>query len=205
MRFALDFRAETPYKHSLLFINEEEKRMLCMNRVKPLRSPQPKNLDWVIFFSLIKFFFFFFQEQAAVYRLSVPALASARLLGLGSKHLRGAFLACSTWTQILLKSYRVFLECSLRTADVFPVVTSLPPKKLSGRASGHFYVLCSLHNFLNFIFNFKIANAGHLNQGHWIKKLFSPWSSVPYNIMLDTAGITFGVKIKSSTWLISEL
>lgn len=72
--------------------------MLCLNLVKPLRSLQPKNLDWVILFSLIKlFFFFFFQEQASVYRLSVPALASARLLGLGSKqHLSGAFHACST-------------------------------------------------------------------------------------------------------------
>ena len=30
---------------SLIFLSEQEKRRLCLNRVRPLKSPQPKLLD----------------------------------------------------------------------------------------------------------------------------------------------------------------
>ena len=120
--------AETPCEKSLLSMNDEDKRSLRLNRVKPLRSPQPKNLDWVILFSLIKLFF---QVQASVYRLSVSALAATRLLGLGSKqHLSNIPRMLNMNTDLTQITPKVFLECSLRTADVFPVVASLPPKKL---------------------------------------------------------------------------
>ena len=41
-----------------VFLNEKESTRLCLNDVKPLRSAQPKLLDWAVFFSLVKPFFF---------------------------------------------------------------------------------------------------------------------------------------------------
>ena len=37
-----------------VFLNKEEMRRLCVNRVKLLKSPQPKLLDESILFSLIE-------------------------------------------------------------------------------------------------------------------------------------------------------
>ena len=48
-------RAEPP---PFPFLSEDEKRRLCINHAKPLRSPQPKLQDKSILFSLIKLFFF---------------------------------------------------------------------------------------------------------------------------------------------------
>ena len=65
------------------------KRWLCLNHVKPLRWPQPKLLDQSILFSLFKLFvwacirLFEFIDKPMV--MTKTAVASARLLGLGSK------------------------------------------------------------------------------------------------------------------------
>lgn len=46
IRFALDLGWDTLWAQPLFdLMIEKEKRRLCLNRVKPLRSPQPKNLD----------------------------------------------------------------------------------------------------------------------------------------------------------------
>ena len=39
---------------TFVFLSEEEKRGLCMIRLKPLKSPKPELLDWSILFSLVK-------------------------------------------------------------------------------------------------------------------------------------------------------
>ena len=67
---------------------EKATLQLCLNHVKPLRSPQPKLLDESIVFSLIKLFFFFVCELLLIDKpmvTSEPAVTSAQLLGLGSK------------------------------------------------------------------------------------------------------------------------
>ena len=67
---------------------EKAALQLCLNHVKPLRSPQPKLLDESIVFSLIKLFFFFVCELLLIDKpmvTSEPAVTSAQLLGLGSK------------------------------------------------------------------------------------------------------------------------
>ena len=43
---------------NFVFLIKEEKRRLCLNYIKPLRSPQPKLLDQSILFSLVKLVFF---------------------------------------------------------------------------------------------------------------------------------------------------
>ena len=53
-------RKELPF----VFLSEEEKGSLCLNHVKPLKSPQPKLLDWSILFSFVKLAF---RVQASVY------------------------------------------------------------------------------------------------------------------------------------------
>ena len=42
-----------------IFFKEEEKRRLCLNRVKPLKSPQSELLDYTILFFLVKLVFEF--------------------------------------------------------------------------------------------------------------------------------------------------
>ena len=67
---------------------EKAALQLCLNHVKPLRSPQPKLLDESIVFSLVKLFFFFVCELLLIDKpmvTSEPAVTSAQLLGLGSK------------------------------------------------------------------------------------------------------------------------
>ena len=67
---------------------EKATLQLCLNHVKPLRSPQPKLLDESIVFSLVKLFFFFVCELLLIDKpmvTSEPAVTSAQLLGLGSK------------------------------------------------------------------------------------------------------------------------
>ena len=59
---------------------------LCLNRVKPLRSRQPKRLDKSILFTLFKLTFgcyHLFIDKLTV--ITKPAVASAWLLELGSK------------------------------------------------------------------------------------------------------------------------
>ena len=59
---------------------------LCLNRVKPLRSLQPKRLDKSILFTLFKLnfgCFHLFIDKLMV--ITKPAVASAWLLELGSK------------------------------------------------------------------------------------------------------------------------
>ena len=89
--FFLTLRAEPPS----VFLSEEEKRRLCLNRAKPLNSPQPKFLDYSVLFSLVKPVLFecehpFFDKPMV---LTDPAEATCR--------------ACST--KILLDSCRVSL------------------------------------------------------------------------------------------------
>ena len=91
-------------------LSEEEKR-LCLNRIKPSKSPQPKLLDQSIIFSLAKLFFFkwkhLFVDKPMV--KTEPAVSGTWLLGLGSKLL--TIPTCSTCsTKILLNSCRVFLQ-----------------------------------------------------------------------------------------------
>ena len=50
-----------------VFLSEEEKRSLCLYRVKPLKSPQPELLDESILFSIVKLGF---REQAFVFSYS---------------------------------------------------------------------------------------------------------------------------------------
>ena len=67
---------------------EKATLQLCLNHVKPLRSPQPKLLDESIVFSLVNLFFFFVCELLLIDKpmvTSEPAVTSAQLLGLGSK------------------------------------------------------------------------------------------------------------------------
>ena len=72
-----------------VFLSGEKAALqLCLNHVKPLRSPQPKLLDESIVFSLVKLFFFFVCELLLIDKpmvTSEPAVTSAQLLGLGSK------------------------------------------------------------------------------------------------------------------------
>ena len=60
---------------------------LCLNRVKPLRSLQPKRLDKSILFTLFKLTFwvlsFVYSDKLTV--ITKPAVASTWLLELGSK------------------------------------------------------------------------------------------------------------------------
>ena len=67
---------------SFVFLRQEEKR-----RFKPLRSPQPKLLDWSSLFSLVKLVFNecehpFIDKPKVIIQ---PAVADTQLLGLGSK------------------------------------------------------------------------------------------------------------------------
>ena len=72
-----------------VFLSGEKAALqLCLNHVKPLRSPQPKLLDESIVFSLVKLFFFFVCELLLIDKPMVTselAVTSAQLLGLGSK------------------------------------------------------------------------------------------------------------------------
>ena len=43
-----------PAEPCLVSMNEEEKRQLCLNRIKPSRSPQLKLLFYLILFILVK-------------------------------------------------------------------------------------------------------------------------------------------------------
>ena len=52
-------RAEPPFA----FLSGEEKRRLCLNHIKPFSLPQPKLLDYSIFFSLVKLSFFEFLKK----------------------------------------------------------------------------------------------------------------------------------------------
>jgi len=87
----------------VFFLIEEEKRKLCLNRVKPLKAPQPNLLDQSILFYLVKLAF---RVRASVYDTPVviiePAVPSARLLRLGSKPILATCSACSA--KILLGS-----------------------------------------------------------------------------------------------------
>ena len=42
---------------SRAFFVKEERRRLCLNCVKPVKTPQPELLDWSILFSLVKLVF----------------------------------------------------------------------------------------------------------------------------------------------------
>ena len=55
----ITLRAEPPFA----FLSEEEERRLCLNHIKPFRLPQPKLLDYSIFFSLVKLSFFEFLKK----------------------------------------------------------------------------------------------------------------------------------------------
>ena len=59
----ITLRAGPPF----FFLSEEEKRSLCLYRVKPLKSPQPELLDESILLSIVKLGF---REQAFVYSYS---------------------------------------------------------------------------------------------------------------------------------------
>ena len=49
-----------------VFLSEEEKRSLCLYRVKPLKLPKPELMDW----SMLSFVTLVFQVQAFVYSYS---------------------------------------------------------------------------------------------------------------------------------------
>ena len=86
-------RAKSPL---VFFLIEEDKSRLCMNRVKPLKWPQPDFLDWSILFSLVNLVFFeckhLFTDKPMV--ITEPTIPSAR--GMGSKLYPGNMRACST-------------------------------------------------------------------------------------------------------------
>ena len=68
-----------------VFLTGEEKRRLCLNHVKPLKSPQLKHMDLSISLSLVKPFFFFFFECVHPFIdkpmvVTDPTVASTRLL-----------------------------------------------------------------------------------------------------------------------------
>lgn len=66
----------------ILLARGGEKETLCINRVKPFKSPQPEYLDWSILSSLIK------REHPCNDKpmdVAEPHVPSERLLDLGSK------------------------------------------------------------------------------------------------------------------------
>ena len=87
----------------VFFLIEEEKRKLCLNRVKPLKAPQPNLLDSSILFFHVKLAF---RVSASVYDTPIvitePAVPSTRLLRLCSKPILATCSACSA--KILLDS-----------------------------------------------------------------------------------------------------
>ena len=75
-----------------VFLNEKEKRRFCVNRVKLLRSPQPKPLDYSILFSVVKQVYTLYQARGYKDWVRNYILATCH--------------ACST--KIILNSSRVF-------------------------------------------------------------------------------------------------
>ena len=87
---------------------EEEKRKLCLNHVKPLRSLHPELLDKTILFCVVKLVFFEC-EHPSIFKpmvITEAAEASARL----KAWVRNYILAtCRAWsTKIFLDSCRIF-------------------------------------------------------------------------------------------------
>ena len=124
---------------AFVYLRNNEKMRLCLSHVKPLRSPQPERLDWSILFSLVKLFFFFFEyEHLFIDKpmvINKPAVASTRLLGLGSK------LYPSSMRRMLNKDLTRFVQslsrvCPKNVRDKTTSSQGLSHKKWEGRALG---------------------------------------------------------------------
>ena len=87
---------------------EEEKRKLCLNHVKPLRSLHPELLDKTILFCVVKLVFFGCEHPSIFKPLVITELAeaSARLKAWVRNYISATCRACST--KLFLDSCRIF-------------------------------------------------------------------------------------------------
>ena len=104
-------RAKPP---SVFFVSEEEKRSFCLNRVKPLKLPQPRTSVQVnLVLSLSRERISFFERKHPfidkLMFITEPAVARTPPLGLGSKLHPGNIRACST--ELLFDSFSIHAEC----------------------------------------------------------------------------------------------
>ena len=87
-RFARSTIPEGEWGRLVVYLlSREEKRKLCLNRIKPLKSPQPELLDQSILFSFAKPVFLFYCKYQFIDKpmvITEPSIARARLFGLGS-------------------------------------------------------------------------------------------------------------------------
>ena len=105
-------RAKPP---SVFFVSEEEKRSFCLNRVKPLKLPQPRTSVQVNLVLSRERISFFEREHPFIDKLmfiTEPAVARTPPLRLGSKPYPGNIprMLNRALTRFILDSCGVFLE-----------------------------------------------------------------------------------------------
>ena len=96
------------HSESRASLAEEEKRKLCLNHVKPLRSLHPELLDKTILFCVVKLVFFEC-EHPSIFKpmvITEAAEASARLKAWVRNYILATCRACLT--KIFLDSCRIF-------------------------------------------------------------------------------------------------